>query len=210
MPRSGSPRWSPTAPRRRASAPIPSTWWPWATDALDVVRRQVWNHARAGVRATRTGVGRGKVAATQMSKKLKASRWPLWKNPENLTERQHAKLAWIAKTSPLLYRAYLLKEALRHAFTIKGEAGKIAIDRFCSWAQRCRIPAFVDLGRRIHRHRTRIDATMDTGLSNALTESTNTKIRVLTRVAYGFADPNALIALAMLSLGGARPTLPGR
>ena len=182
----------------------------WATDALDVVRRQVWNDARAQVRGVRSGVGRGKAAATEVSKKLKASRWPLWKNPENLTAGQHVKLAWIAKTSPLLYRAYLLKEALRHAFTIKGEAGKVAIDRFCSWASRSRIPAFVDLGRRIRRHRARIDATMDTGLSNALVESTNTKIRVLTRVAYGFADPHALIALAMLSLGGARPILPGR
>jgi hypothetical protein len=43
---------------------------------------------------------------------------------------------------------------------------------------------------------------------NALVESTNTKIRVLTRVAFGFADPQALIALAMLSLGGGRPALP--
>ncbi|WP_343074871.1 hypothetical protein, partial [Phytoactinopolyspora alkaliphila] len=33
---------------------------------------------------------------------------------------------------------------------------------------------------------------------------------VITRVAYGFKDPHALIALAMLSLGGYRPALPGR
>ncbi|WP_343074920.1 hypothetical protein, partial [Phytoactinopolyspora alkaliphila] len=32
----------------------------------------------------------------------------------------------------------------------------------------------------------------------------------ITRVAYGFKDPHALIALAMLSLGGYRPALPGR
>jgi len=47
-------------------------------------------------------------------------------------------------------------------------------------------------------------------LSNALIESTNTKIRVITRTAFGFTDPHALIALAMLTLGGYRPTLPGR
>jgi len=44
----------------------------------------------------------------------------------------------------------------------------------------------------------------------ALIESTNTKIRVLTRIAYGFKSPEALIALAMLALGGHRPALPGR
>lgn len=40
--------------------------------------------------------------------------------------------------------------------------------------------------------------------------STNTKIRLITRIAFGFKDPDALIALAMLSLGGYRPPLPGR
>ncbi|NLP91140.1 ISL3 family transposase, partial [Mycobacterium tuberculosis] len=39
---------------------------------------------------------------------------------------------------------------------------------------------------------------------------TNTKIRLLTRIAFGFRSPQALIALAMLTLAGHRPTLPGR
>jgi hypothetical protein len=47
-------------------------------------------------------------------------------------------------------------------------------------------------------------------LSQGLIESTNTKIRVLTRMAYGFKSPEALIALALLALGGYRPELPGR
>lgn len=33
---------------------------------------------------------------------------------------------------------------------------------------------------------------------------------IITRMAYGFHSPHALIALAMLSLGGHRPGLPGR
>jgi hypothetical protein len=44
-----------------------------------------------------------------------------WKNPENLTGRQQAKLGWIATTNPRLYRAYLLKEGLRYVLKIKGE-----------------------------------------------------------------------------------------
>jgi len=57
---------------------------------------------------------------------------------------------------------------------------------------------------------TSIHATLDHGLSNGLIESVNTKIRVITRMAFGFHDPAALIALAMLALGGLRPALPGR
>jgi transposase len=47
-------------------------------------------------------------------------------------------------------------------------------------------------------------------MSNALVESMNTKIRLITRMAFGFHGPEALIALAMLSLGGYKPDLPGR
>ncbi len=38
----------------------------------------------------------------------------------------------------------------------------------------------------------------------------NTKIRLLQRVAFGYRDPEALIAMAMLDLGGCCPDLPGR
>jgi transposase len=146
----------------------------------------------------------------ERARQLKGARYALWKNPEDLTERQSAKLAWIAKTDPRLHRAYLLKEGLRHVFSVKGDEGKQALDRWISWAQRCRIPVFVELAGRIKRHRVTIDAALDHGLSQGLIESTNTKIRLLTRVAFGFRSPEALIALAMLALGGHRPPLPGR
>jgi transposase len=112
--------------------------------------------------------------------------------------------------TPRLYRAYLFKEGLRLVFALKGDAGKEALDRWISWARRCRIPAFVELQKRIVKHRAAIDAALDSGLSNALIESTNTKIRVITRVAFGFHGPEPLIALAMLSLGAHPPVLPGR
>jgi transposase len=188
----------------------------WATEALDEVRRAAWNDARALARteAKRT-VGRPKADATprpghERAKALKGARYALWKNPDNLTVNQEAKLDWIAKTDPRLHRAYLLKEGLRHVFAVKGEEGKEALDRWLVWARRCRIPAFVALAAKVTRHRSSIHSALEHNLSNALIESTNTKIRVLTRMAFGFKSPDALIALAMLSLGGYRPALPGR
>jgi transposase len=176
----------------------------WGTEALDEVRREAWNTARGAVDRRRAG------RATGDAKQLKHARFALWKNPEDLTQNQQAKLAWIVPTNPRLYRAYLLKEGLRHVFKVKGQEGKDALDRWISWARRCRIPAFVELQRRIVKHRAAIDAALEHGLSQGLIESTNTKIRLLTRIAFGFRSPEALIALAMLALGGHRPTLPGR
>lgn len=178
----------------------------WATFALDEVRRAAWN-AAAG---RRRDIGRTGAGSTGNAKTLKNARWALWKNPEDLTMRQHDKLTWIAKTDPILWRAYLLKEGIRHVFKVKGAAGRAALDRWYSWAIRCRIPAFVNLARKIKRHRSEIDNALDHNLSNALIESMNTKIRQIARTAYGFANPEALIALALLAYGGHRPHLPGR
>jgi transposase len=187
----------------------------WATRALDDERRRAWNDARVLARAEgkwhRPGAPpKGARPGHERVRKLQRARYALWKNPEDLTEHQHARLAWIAKTDPRLHRAYLLKEGLRHVFSVKGAEGKQALDRWICWARRCRIPGFVELARRIVKHRQAIDAALDHGLSQGLIESVNTKIRLLARIAFGFRSPQALIALAMLALGGHRPSLPGR
>jgi transposase len=180
----------------------------WASAALDEVRIAAWREARAGGAFRRKG--RGRRDSTGTARAYRHARYALWKNPDNLTDRQRDKLTWITKTDPRLHRAYLLKEALRWVFAVKGETGKQALHRWISWARRCRLPAFIALQRRITRHRREIEATLEHGLSNALIESVNTKIRLISRVAFGFRSPDALIALAMLNLGGHRPTMPGR
>ena len=181
----------------------------WAIDALDIERRRAWNQAK-GRRTTR-GLGLARQGrSTGDAQHISKSRYTLWKNPGDLTGRQRAQLDWIAKTDPRLWRAYLLKEGLRYTFAVKGEAGKIALDRWANWARRSRIPAFVQLQRRIAVHREAIDVALDTGLSQGLIESTNNKIRLLTRVAFGFHGHEPLVALAMLALGSHPPRLPGR
>src|SRR6266568_5096063 len=104
--------------------------------------------------------------------------------------------------------------ALRVVFTLARHGAKTeakhALRRWISWARRCRIPAFVDLQRRITAHQEAIHISIDHDLSNGLVESVNTKLRLLTRMAFGYADPHALIGLGLLALGGLCPPLPGR
>lgn len=169
----------------------------WATKALDEVRRATWNDARRD--------GQNGIAAD-----LKGARFALWKNPDDLTERQQAKLSSIQRTNERLYRAYLLKEQLRQVFQLRGKKGMKLLDEWLLWARRCRIPSFVKLALAISNHRAGIDAALTHELSNARVESVNTKLRLLTRIAFGFGSPDALIGLAMLSLGGLCPPLPGR
>lgn len=170
----------------------------WATKALDEVRHQVWRDARRD--------GHKALADT-----VKGARYALWKNPEDLTERQQAKLADIAKTNQPLYRAYLLKEQFRQVFASGGEERVELLDEWLAWAARSRLAPFVDLARRIRTHfRPDIVHTLVYRLSNGRIESVNTKIRLLTRIAFGFKSVHALIALVRLHLGGYDTPLPGR
>jgi len=169
-----------------------------ASDALDEVRREVWNEAR------RTGDTAG-------ARWLKGARWALWKRPERLSERQRAKLASIAAANRRLYRAYLLKEQLRVVFHEPDTAAAIALlDAWLAWARRCRITSFVQLAKTIKQHYAGIVATLTHRLTNARSEAINTTLRLICRRAYGFHSADALIALAMLTVGGLCPPLPGR
>lgn len=168
-----------------------------ATDALDEIRREVWNEAR---KAGQTAVARG----------LKGARFALWKNPENLTRRQRCKLSAVQQTNQRLYRAYLLKEQLREIYRVPAEHAGALLDAWLAWARRSRLEPFVKLADTITEQRAGIEAAINNDLSNARVEAINTNIRLITRRAFGFHSPNALIALAMLTLGGLCPPLPGR
>jgi len=166
-----------------------------ATRALDEIRREVWNHAR------REGL-------TALAGELKDARFALWKNPENLTARQQVKLARIEQANRPLFRAYLLKEQLRQIYRIPAAQAAELLERWLIWARRCRLRPFVKLAKTITDQKAGILAAINNGLSNARVEAINTQIRLITRRAFGFHTPEALIALAMLSLGGLCPPLP--
>jgi transposase len=169
----------------------------WATAALDAVRRGMWNQLRA------TG-------HNDQAKTFKGTRWALLKNPKNQSGDQRTTVASIATTNKPLYRAYLLKEQLRMVFETKGAQGRALLAGWLAWAQRSRLPEFVKLAKTIKRCQTLIHNTLDHGLSNALSEATNTHLRLLTRRAYGYHSAEALIAMASLTRGGLCPPLPGR
>lgn len=169
----------------------------WATAALDAVRRGTWNQLR-------------REGKTDQAKALKNSRWALLKNPPDLTGDQRTTVATIAKTNHPLYRAYLLKEQLREVFATKGAKGKQLLAGWLAWATRSRLPEFVALAKTIKKYLSLIHNTLDHGVSNALSEATNTHLRLLTRRAYGYHSADALIAMATLTRGGLCPPLPGR
>jgi transposase len=168
----------------------------WATDALDQVRRQVWNATH------RTD----KEAATY----LKGARWTLWMGAEHISDQQRKRLQWIEETNQPLYRGYLLKEHLRLVFQLPFADARDLLRQWLEWAANSGLEAFVKVARLVDENLDPILNTLTHRLTNALVEALNTRIRLLTRRAFGFHSAQPLIGLAMLSFGGLQLPLPGR
>ena len=170
-----------------------------ASDSLDDVRRQVWQSAR-------------NLPDKDIAKKYKGARWALLKNPDDLTDGQGETLAGLRKGGGALWRAYQMKESLRAVFAGDLPTGDVMdlLERWCARAQRSRIPQFVKTGATIRKHRAGITAAIERKLSNGRHEGLNSKIRTMTRRAYGFHTPEAALALAlvMLTCGPTNLALP--
>jgi transposase len=168
-----------------------------ANDALDEIRREVWNEAR-------------KAGQPQLAKEIKGARFALWINAEKLTERQQQKLSRIQKLNQRLYRAYLLAQQLRQIYRLPADQALLLLQAWLKWARRSRLEPFRKLARRITQQRKMVEAAITNKLSNAAVEQINTQLRLIVRRGFGYHSPWAVIALAMLSLAGLCPPLPGR
>ena len=171
-----------------------------------------WNGLRSAPRPRRRG-GRpraGEAAPPDPAAAVKGLRFPLLKNPEDLTGRQASALEGLRRTGSALWRAYLLKEGLRAVFRAgPGEAAD-ELDGWLAGACRSRIPRFVELSRKVRRKRRGILRSIELGVSNARVEAVNNKIKVAIRQGYGFRNIDNLIALVMLRCSDLKPALPGR
>lgn len=185
----------------------------WAADALDQVRREAWSEAHRQAknqpRRKSDRPAKGKNASKEKrAKAVKNLRYALLKNPEHLSENQQTQLQFLTKANPTLYRAYLLKEDLRLALKAGPDEIGGVLTKWMAWAQRCRIPVFRELRKKIKRHFSAIVAAARFRLSNARSEATNNKIKLIIRTAFGFRNVDNLVAMVMLSCSELRPALP--
>ena len=173
----------------------------WAIDAMDTLRKEIWHNSLKCDRSqSKRGRGRPKKGEKVVKKapSIKGAKYPLGKNPENLTSYQKNKLDEIKHLYPILFRGYQLKEGLRFVFQCGKENVGHELNKWLAWACRCRIPVFVELSKKIRRHKEAIIATVHHGLSNARIESMNNKIKVMIRKAYGFRNIQNLIDMIMI------------
>lgn len=196
----------------------------WAMEALDEVRREVWNEAYADVKQLKKEHPRGKGrpkeddpsaaiirAAKEKVEEIKNSAYALGKAPEHLTEKQQLRVQMIAENNNRLYRAYRMKEMLRLLLKIKDvDEAEATLKRWLWWASHSRIPAFKELYEKIKRHKHHILNAIRLGMSNARIEATNNKIKLIIRKAYGFRNIQNMLDMVYLVCSDLRVPLPNR
>ena len=169
-----------------------------ASEALDEVRRTLVRELKAS----------GDEVAR---KSIKRTRFLLLKRPSKLSQREKRRLSAIQGTNQKLYRGYLLKESLGAALDyVQPKRAKDALAEWLSWASRSKLKPFVKAARTIRKFRDGVLAYTQTKLTNGLAEGLNNKTRMITRRAYGFHSPDALMAMIFLCCGGIQldPPLP--
>jgi len=118
-----------------------------AGDAVDEVRRAEWRE-------------RGK-SGSAGGRWVKHTRWSLLKAPERQSVEQLARLSEVADANSGLYRAFLLKEELRHLYLLPDpRTAPEHLAAWLAWASRSKLAPFVKLARTIRRHRAGILAAI--------------------------------------------------
>jgi len=162
--------------------------------ATDQVRRAEYNeHGRSH---------------TQHGTWIKGVRYSLLKDPANQTVRQLATLAEVQQTNKRLYRAFLLLHELRWVYRVPRYQAREQLEEWLAWASRSKLKPFVRFARTIRKHKAGVLAAIELGLSNGRLEGLNSKVRLLSHRAYGFASANALIATIYLCCSGIKIDLP--
>lgn len=136
-------------------------------------------------------------------KLLKKSRFPLLKNPWNLTRKEKQKLAAIQLNNRSLYRAYLLKESFQSIYDARSvEEADERFDEWYGWARRSQLRPFVSLAETLRNYWPGIRRFIELRITNGPVEGYNSKIRMISHRAFGFHSANALIAMIMLLCSG--------
>jgi transposase len=149
---------------------------------------------------------------TMTSAQWRSTRWALRTGENKLNDDKRELVNQIARANRRVGRAWTLKEQLRDLYQLQHEPG-VARQRLKAWitaAKRSRIPSFTELGKRLHEHFDAIIAAVELGISNALIEGINAKIRLINARGYGHHSAQTLTSMIYLCLGGLHPQLPTR
>lgn len=133
---------------------------------------------------------------------LKRTRYIWLKNPENLTDRQRARLGHLEQLNLRCNRAYLLKESFREfwGYKSKGWARRF-LKKWFWWATHSRLKPMRDYAWMLRNHEENILTYFDEPITNGAVEGMNNKAKVVSHRCYGFRTAKNYITALYHCLG---------
>src|ERR1700739_2374502 len=140
----------------------------------------------------------------------KATRWALRTGENKLTDEKRALVNQIARPNRRIGGAWTVKDQLRDVYRTAPPPGgpRQYLRRWITAAKRSRINAFVHLAKRFEVYFEEIITAIELGISNALIEGINAKIRLINARGYGHHSAQTLSSMIYLCLGGLQVNLP--
>ena len=130
---------------------------------------------------------------------VRGAKHALGHNPENRTSNQNDTVKLIENSYPDLYKALQMKEGLRLILHMKDhEQAAAALSQWIDDAGSCNLQPMVKLSEKIQRHYDNIINAIAYRVNSAKSESTNTTIKTLIKMARGFRNLDNMTALIYL------------
>lgn len=140
---------------------------------------------------------------------IKGTRWLLLRRAENLDFEGHEQLQEALRLNEPLAAAYMMKEDLAQIWEAPDRAtANWNIQAWCVRAKATRIRQLLAMAKSLKRHLEGILSYFKTGVTSALVEGTNRKIRTLFSQVYGLRDSDFLV-LRLYALHESKVSLVG-
>jgi transposase len=133
---------------------------------------------------------------------LKRTRYIWLKNPENLTDKQRARLGYLEKLNLKINRAYLLKESFRELWSYKHRGwAKRFLTKWFWWATHSRVKPMRDFAWLLRSHRDGVLNYFKMRITNGIVEGLNNKAKAISHRCYGFRTAGTFILALYHCLG---------
>jgi len=128
---------------------------------------------------------------------LKKTRYIWLKNPENLTDKQRARLGHLEQLNLRSNRAYLLKESFREFWDYDSKDGaRRFLKKWFWWATHSRLKPMRDFAWTMKNHLDDLLNYFEMRIDNRAVEGMNNKAKVVSHRCYGFRTaPHYITAL---------------
>lgn len=133
---------------------------------------------------------------------LKRTRYIWLKNPENLTDKQKARLGYLERLNLRTHRAYLLKESFRELwqYSRRGWAQRF-LNKWFWWATHSRLKPMRDFAWLLRNHQDGVLNYFTMPITNGVVEGLNNKAKVISHRCYGFRTAATFILALYHGLG---------